>query len=129
MATSALIGEKELLMNLYMFAMTSSGFCSGRDGGAMNSGPAGSLIDSRTISSMAFDASFEQVIGWLRCVERGRALKYVHLLQRVVAHSDGPDLALLVKLVHRRGGLLYGNQRIRPMNLVDIDVIGLQATQ
>ena len=57
MATSALIGEKELPMNLYMWAMTSFGFCAGRDGGAMNSGPAGSLIDSRTISSMAFKAA------------------------------------------------------------------------
>ena len=55
--------------------------------------------------------------------------KDVHLLQRVVAHSDRPDLALRVKLVHRGGGLLYRNQRIRPMNLVDIDVIGLQTTE
>jgi len=72
-----------------------------------------------------FDAFFESIIGWLHHVNRGDMSEHVHLFQRVIAQTDGSDLSLLVKLVHRSSGFLNRDQRIRPMNLIDIDVVGL----
>ena len=62
-------------------------------------------------------------------MQRRGLLEQVHLFQGVIAHPDSPDLSLLVKLLHRGCGLFNWNKRVRPMNLIDVDVIGLQAAQ
>ena len=62
-------------------------------------------------------------------MQRRHVLEHAHLFQRVVAHSNRSNLSLFVKPVHRLCCFLYRNQRIRPVNLINIDVIGLQAAQ
>src|SRR5215475_190570 len=61
---------------------------------------------------------------------QGRGLlEQFHLFKGVVAHSDGADFSLFIKLLHRSRCLFDWNKRVRPMNLIDVDVIGLQAAQ
>jgi hypothetical protein len=43
--------------------------------------------------------------------------------------ADGADLALLEQGAHGLCGFLDRHQRIRPVNLVDVDVIGPKPTQ
>src|SRR5258708_17393027 len=53
----------------------------------------------------------------------------VYLIDREIAHSDRRDLSLNEQRVHRLGGFLHRHQRIGPVNLVDVDVIGSQPAQ
>src|SRR5262245_10765853 len=62
-------------------------------------------------------------------MQRCGLLEQVHLFQRVVTHSNGPDFSLFIKLLHRGCCLFNWNKRVRPMNLIDVDIIGLQAAQ
>jgi hypothetical protein len=41
----------------------------------------------------------------------------------------GPDLSLLEKRMHRQGGFFDRHQRVWPVDLVDVDVIGSKPTQ
>src|SRR5580693_5425161 len=52
-----------------------------------------------------------------------------HLTDREIAYPDRPDLSLNEQRVHRLGGFLHRHQRIGPVNLVDVDVIGSQPAQ
>src|ERR1700733_14020315 len=62
-------------------------------------------------------------------MQRRDAAKPLHLENRKVAHSDGADLALLQECVHCVSSLFDQNQRIRPVNLIDVDVIGSKPAQ
>ena len=62
-------------------------------------------------------------------MQRGHPAEALHLINGEIAHADGADLALLVKRAHRLGGFLHRHQRVGPMNLVDVDVIGAQTAQ
>ena len=75
------------------------------------------------------DAAFKQIERRLQDVQRRNALEPLHLCDREVAHADCANLALLEERAHGLGGFLDGDQRVRPMNLIDVDVIGLQSAQ
>jgi len=55
--------------------------------------------------------------------------KTSHLFRRIIAYADGANLALLIKLAQSSGCFLDGNQRIRPVNLVDINIVRLETTE
>jgi len=61
-------------------------------------------------------------------MQRRDAAKPFHLADRKIAHSDGADFSLPQQRVHRIRGLFDRNQRVRPVNLIDIDVVGLKPT-
>src|SRR5439155_14859474 len=46
-----------------------------------------------------------------------------------IADSDRPDFSLLEQTAHRRRGLGNGRLRIGPVNLIDIDTVGLETFQ
>ena len=62
-------------------------------------------------------------------MQRRDAAKPFHLVDRKIAHTDGADLPLLEQRLHRVRGFLDRNQRVGPMNLIDIDVIGSKPAQ
>jgi len=78
---------------------------------------------------IGLDLPLQQVIGRLRCMERSDRAKEAHLLDGVVADSDRANLPLTVELMHRLSRFLDGHRGVRPVYLIDIDVIGLQAPQ
>src|ERR1700674_3779595 len=47
----------------------------------------------------------------------------------MVAHTDRANFALIVKVSQRGCCLFYGHQGVRPVYLIDIDIIRLEATQ
>jgi len=61
-------------------------------------------------------------------VRRSR-LELFYLVGGIVADTDGAYLALFVKLTKSGSGLFDGALRIRPMDLTNIDVVGLEAPQ
>jgi hypothetical protein len=75
------------------------------------------------------DAAFEQIVRGLRRVQWRDGTKGVHLGRTEIAHSDRPDLARLKQVGHRCRGFPDGRVRIGPVHLVDVDDVGLQATQ
>src|ERR1700722_6113284 len=79
--------------------------------------------------NLRFNAAFEQVVRRLKDMQRGHFPEALDLSYREIADADGADLALFVKRSHRLGGFLHRHQGVRPMNLIDVDVIGAQATQ
>src|SRR5450631_172675 len=62
-------------------------------------------------------------------MQRRDPAKPFHLADRKVAHPDGADLPLREQCVHCVSGFFDRNQRVGPMNLIDIDVIGLKPAQ
>ena len=55
--------------------------------------------------------------------------KLLHLRDGEIAHADRADLPLLIEREHRFSRLPERHLRIGPMNLVDVDVVGTQASQ
>ena len=68
-------------------------------------------------------------IGGLNDVDPAVFAHLEHLLFGEVGHADEADLALLFQEVQRSGGLLEGHVVIRPVDEVEVDVIGLQAAK
>src|SRR5258708_15736512 len=62
-------------------------------------------------------------------MQRSDAAKPLYLADRKVAHSDGPDLPLREQRVHCVSGFFNRDQRIGPMNLIDVNVIGSKPAQ
>ena len=62
-------------------------------------------------------------------MQRGHLAEALHLGNREVADADGTDFSLLVERAHGLGGLLDRHQRVGPVDLVDVDVIGAQSAQ
>ena len=62
-------------------------------------------------------------------MQRRDAAKPFHLDDRKIAHSDGADFPLREQCVHCVRGFFDRNQRVGPMNLIDINVIGSKPTQ
>src|SRR5882762_4460814 len=79
--------------------------------------------------NIAFDFALEKIVGRLNGVKRRDGSETRHLFWRIVAHTDSANLALFVKLAKRPGGLLDRNERVRPVHLVDINVVGSEPTQ
>ncbi len=68
----------------------------------------------------------EQVVRRLTGLDRCCLAKDIHLRGRIVADTDCAYLSRLVKLSHSRGGLFERNERIGPVDLIYVDVVGLQ---
>jgi hypothetical protein len=62
-------------------------------------------------------------------VQRRNLAETFHLRDREIADADGTNFSLIIQRAHRLGGLLNGYERIGPMDLVDVDVVGAQPTQ
>src|ERR1700740_2016239 len=62
-------------------------------------------------------------------MDPGKAPKLAHLQPSEVADPDCSNLTLLQERSHRLGAFLYRGERIGPMDLVDIDVVGAQPFQ
>ena len=76
-----------------------------------------------------FGLALEQVIGRLHRVDRSGLPELRHLRRRIIGHADCADLALLQQGGERCGRLMNGDERIGPMHLVKVDVVGAQAPQ
>src|SRR5712692_866670 len=79
--------------------------------------------------NVAFDFAFEEIVRRLNRVKRRDGFESLHLFGRMIADADGANLALFVEFAKSGGGLLDGDERIRPMHLIDIDVVRLEATE
>lgn len=75
------------------------------------------------------DGAFEQVVGRLHAGQRGELAEAVHLFRRIVAHADGEYLAVAAQALQFAGGFLVRHQRVRPVDLVQVDAIGFQPSQ
>src|ERR1700728_785706 len=53
----------------------------------------------------------------------------MHLLRRVIAHTNRADEPFLAELLHSPRGFLDRDGQIRPVNLIDVDVVRAQATE
>src|SRR3984957_12716621 len=87
------------------------------------------VVGAAVGQNFRLNGAFEKVVGRLQHVQWSHPAKALHLGNREVAHADGTDFSLLVKRAHGLGGFLHRNQRIGPMDLVDVDVIGAQPAQ
>src|SRR5207244_13382111 len=58
---------------------------------------------------------------------RGHVL--VHLLRVILAHTNRTDQALLKEGLHGSGGFCDRDGRIRPMDLIDVDVVHAKSTE
>ena len=79
--------------------------------------------------NVALDFAFEEIVRGLNCVERRNSLESCHLFRGIIADANGADLALFVQFAKSGGGLLDGDARIRPVHLINIDVVSLQAAE
>src|SRR4029079_14351862 len=78
---------------------------------------------------IGLERTFEKLIGRLHNVQRRNAAELLHLRNRVIADADRADLALLVERQHCLCGLIDRDQRLGPMHLIDVDVVGPQPAQ
>src|ERR671934_703099 len=62
-------------------------------------------------------------------MQRRNATESLHLPNTEIADADGADLALLEQGVHGLRGFLDRHQRIGPVHLIDVDVLGSQPPQ
>src|SRR5260221_8089159 len=62
-------------------------------------------------------------------MQRGHLTPTVHLLGREIADTESQNFSLLPQSKQRFSSFFNRHQRIRPMDLVDINAIGLQSTQ
>src|ERR1019366_3355720 len=76
-----------------------------------------------------FYLALEKIVGRLRGMNRSDQAEFIHLRRRKVANANRANLALLEKSGHRVGGLVNRCQRIRPVHLVDIDLVGPEPLQ
>src|SRR5712675_617332 len=79
--------------------------------------------------NIAFDFALEKIVGRLNGVKRRDGSETRHLFRRIVAHPDSSNFSLFVEFAKRAGGLLNRNERVRPVHLVDINVVGSEPTQ
>src|SRR6266404_351891 len=87
------------------------------------------VVGTTVRQDVHLNGAFEKVVGRLQHVQWGHLAEALHLGNREVAHADGADFPLPVKRAHGLGGFLHRHQRVGPMDLVDVDVVGTQAAQ
>src|SRR5271167_3339535 len=83
----------------------------------------------RIRQDIAFYLTFEEIVGRLNRVKWRGAFETRHLFRRKIAHADSTNLTLLVEPTKCGGRLFNGDERIGPMQLIDIDVVGLQTVE
>src|SRR5258707_1075125 len=79
--------------------------------------------------NIALDFALEKIIGRLNGVKRRDGSETRHVFRRIVAHPDSANFPLFIEFAKRAGGLLDRNERVRPVHLVDINVVGSEPTQ
>src|SRR6266436_3744415 len=79
--------------------------------------------------NVAFYLAFEEIIRGLNRVKRRDSSETCHLFGRIIANADGANLALFVEFAKSRRCLLDGDEGVRPVYLVDIDVVRLETTE
>src|SRR5712671_314637 len=79
--------------------------------------------------NITFDFALKKIVGWLNGMKRRDGSETRHLFGGIVAHSDSANFALFIKLTKRAGGRLDRNERVRPVNLVNIDVVRSETPQ
>src|SRR5208337_5118617 len=62
-------------------------------------------------------------------MDRRSAAELLHLANGEIAHADGADLSLLEQPMHCLRCFFDRGLRVRPVDLVDIDVIGTKPSQ
>ena len=77
----------------------------------------------------AVDLAIEDVVGRLVRVERRNKAERRHLDDAEVAHTQRSHLPLALELAQQSGNFGDGSARIRPVNLVEIDIVGAQAAK
>src|SRR5258706_10286961 len=78
---------------------------------------------------IGFDAALEQIIRRLQHMKRRDAAKLLHLHDRKIADPDGADFSLEMQLVHHLCRFFDPNQRVGPVNLINVDVVGSKSAQ
>src|SRR5712671_6461047 len=79
--------------------------------------------------NIALDFTLEKIVGRLNGVKWRDGSETRHLFRRIVAHPDSANFPLFVEFAKSPGGLLDRNERVRPVHLIDIDVVGSEPTQ
>src|SRR6267142_5689710 len=79
--------------------------------------------------NVPFDLALEEIVGRLNRVKRRDGSETLHLFGRIVAYADSTNLSLFVDFAKSVGCLLDGRERIRPVHLIDINVVRLEAAQ
>src|SRR5713226_525920 len=79
--------------------------------------------------NVAFYFALEEIVGRLNRVKRRDGFETLHLFGRIIAYADGANLALFVEVTKSGGCLFDGDERIRPVHLINIDVVRLETTQ
>ena len=76
-----------------------------------------------------FGLALEEVVGRLHGVEGSGLPEFVHLRGGVIGYADRANFAVFEQARERFCGLLNRHERIRPMHLVQINIVGAQASQ
>src|SRR5216683_686533 len=88
----------------------------------------GDAVAESVRQNVALDFAFEEIVRRLNCVERRNSLESCHLFGGIIADADGADFALVI-VTKRGGGLFDGDVRVRPVHLIDIDVVRLETAE
>ena len=75
------------------------------------------------------DLALEQIVRRLYDVQFGDSAKARDLQNREITDADSPDFPLVEKRLHRFCRLFDRDQRIGPVHLIDVDVVGAQPPQ
>src|SRR6266853_5184606 len=89
----------------------------------------GDAVAESVRKNVALDFAFEEIVRRLNCVERRNSLESCHLFRGIIADANGADLALFEQFAKSGGGLFDRDARIRPVHLINIDVVSLQAAE
>src|ERR1700741_1775567 len=83
----------------------------------------------RVRQNIAFYLPFEEIVGRLDGVQRRNRFEALHFFRRIVAHTDRTNLPLVVEFTKSGGCLLDEDERIRPVHLVNVDVVRLETAE
>src|SRR5262245_1737284 len=75
------------------------------------------------------DLALEQIVRRLDGGERRSLPEAIHLLRRKITDADGADFSLAAKVFESLCRLVERDGSIRPMHLIDVDDIGLEAAK
>src|SRR6266481_4604119 len=79
--------------------------------------------------NVAFYLAFEEIVRGLNGVKRRDGSETRHLYRRIVANADGTNFPLFIELAKCGGCLLDGDDGVRPVHLIAIDVVRLETTE
>uniref|UniRef100_E6QN02 Uncharacterized protein n=1 Tax=mine drainage metagenome TaxID=410659 RepID=E6QN02_9ZZZZ len=89
----------------------------------------GDVIFGAPGKNFSVNLALEEVVGRLIGGERRDGAEALHLRNGAVADAEGANLANGNEAGEQRGGFFDGDERIGPVELVKIDVVGVEATE